>query len=223
MDEKELQLYKEEELHLLKSIEKALSNTRVNFSNRGDYQAGLVYQPLDLVKFGPNYYICVERTDANPLQLKDWQNLNEVMTPKQGPQGERGPMGDQGPKGFVGDRGDTGKQGIEGPKGDKGEAGPQGPQGSQGKPGPKGPKGETGDHGKSSFDLWKEQGNKGSVTDYLNSLRVVNGSRGGGTPITVVHGTNAGYKRPGISIPVMWIGSVEPTNALDNDLWVDTV
>ena len=38
----------------------------------------------------------------------------------------------------------------------------------------------------------------------------------------VVHGATAGTARPfGFSV-VMWIGSVEPDNAINNDVWVDT-
>lgn len=40
--------------------------------------------------------------------------------------------------------------------------------------------------------------------------------------ITVNHGATAGTTRPSVSGPVMWIGSVEPTNASNGDVWVDT-
>lgn len=38
----------------------------------------------------------------------------------------------------------------------------------------------------------------------------------------VVHGSVAGTARPAGYAVVTWIGSVEPTNALDNDIWNDT-
>lgn len=39
---------------------------------------------------------------------------------------------------------------------------------------------------------------------------------------TVTHGTNASYARPSVSVAVIWIGSVQPTNAIDGDVWLDT-
>jgi len=38
----------------------------------------------------------------------------------------------------------------------------------------------------------------------------------------VVHGATAGTARPTDYTVVTWIGSVEPTNATTNDIWVDT-
>lgn len=38
----------------------------------------------------------------------------------------------------------------------------------------------------------------------------------------IVHGSTAGTTRPVGFDVVMWIGSVEPTNAVNNDVWVDT-
>lgn len=38
----------------------------------------------------------------------------------------------------------------------------------------------------------------------------------------VVHGSNASTARPSGFASVEWIGSVEPTNATNNDTWVDT-
>lgn len=42
-------------------------------------------------------------------------------------------------------------------------------------------------------------------------------SGGGGI---VYHGSNASQARPDVEYPVMWVGSVEPTNALDGDVWL---
>jgi len=39
---------------------------------------------------------------------------------------------------------------------------------------------------------------------------------------TVTHGTNASYARPPVSVAVIWIGSVQPTNAVNGDVWMDT-
>lgn len=39
---------------------------------------------------------------------------------------------------------------------------------------------------------------------------------------TVTHGTNPSYVRPPVTVAVIWIGSVQPTNAIDGDVWLDT-
>ena len=117
-----------------------------------------------------------------------------------GPQGERGPQGEMGEPGPKGDKGDQGLQGEPGPRGDQGERGPKGETGSQGARGekgdrgdvgPQGPRGETGDRGlqgekgrdgvngrdgingqdgKSAYELWKAQGNEGSLEDFFNAI-----------------------------------------------------
>lgn len=38
----------------------------------------------------------------------------------------------------------------------------------------------------------------------------------------VVHGATASTARPAGATYVEWVGSVEPTNAVDNDTWIDT-
>lgn len=38
----------------------------------------------------------------------------------------------------------------------------------------------------------------------------------------VNHGSTAGTVRPSGYTSVEWLGSVEPTNAIDGDTWVDT-
>lgn len=114
-----------------------------------------------------------------------------------GPQGERGPQGEMGEPGSKGDKGDQGIQGEPGPRGDQGERGPKGETGSQGARGekgdrgdvgPQGPRGEQGDRGlqgekgqdgingangqdgKSAYELWKAQGNEGSLEDFFNAI-----------------------------------------------------
>lgn len=42
-----------------------------------------------------------------------------------------------------------------------------------------------------------------------------------GTVTYVVHGSTAGTARPTTSGIVIWIGTVEPTNAVNNDFWSD--
>ena len=39
----------------------------------------------------------------------------------------------------------------------------------------------------------------------------------------VVHGATASTVRPSIYTVVTWIGSIEPTNAINNDIWYSTV
>lgn len=123
-------------------------------------------------------------------------------TGPQGPQGPKGDTGPQGPKGLdgaaaaKGDKGDTGEAGPKGDKGDTGEVGPQGPQGPKGdtgeagpkgdtgEVGPQGPKGDTGEDGvdgvdgKSAYQIWLDNGNAGSVNDFLESLKGPKGDKG---------------------------------------------
>lgn len=40
-----------------------------------------------------------------------------------------------------------------------------------------------------------------------------------GVMVVVNHGSNASTARPSYAAAVYWIGTVEPTNALDDDLW----
>lgn len=109
----------------------------------------------------------------------------------QGPKGDPGPQGEPGPKG---DKGDTGAQGEPGPKGDKGDTGLQGPKGdpgSQGEPGPKGekgdtglqgPKGDKGDPGSSAYQLAQDSGFKGTLNEWLQSLKGPKGDPGAEGP-----------------------------------------
>lgn len=43
-----------------------------------------------------------------------------------------------------------------------------------------------------------------------------------GAIIVVNHGSTAGTARPDVDGIVEWIGSVEPTNAINNDIWIET-
>lgn len=110
---------------------------------------------------------------------------------EQGIQGEKGEDGDSayviwlkaGNRGTEEDFLDSlkGTKGDKGDKGDTGEQGPQGIQGLQGVQGAKGDKGddgENGENGKSAYDLWLEQGNIGSLEDFLASLKGETGAKG---------------------------------------------
>lgn len=95
-----------------------------------------------------------------------------------GDTGEAGPKGDTGP---AGPKGDTGEAGPKGDKGDTGEAGPQGPKGDTGEAGPKGDTGEDGVDGvdgKSAYQIWLDNGNTGSINDFLESLKGPKGDKG---------------------------------------------
>ena len=108
-------------------------------------------------------------------------------TGEAGPKGDTGPAGPKGDTGEAGPKGDTGEAG---PKGDTGEAGPQGPQGPQGEAGPKGETGAPGVpgkpgedgvdgvDGKSAYQIWLDNGNAGSVNDFLESLKGPKGDKG---------------------------------------------
>lgn len=63
----------------------------------------------------------------------------------------------------------------------QGEVGPEGPQGPIGPEGPQGPKGDTGDSGNdglSAYQVWLDQGNTGSQSDFLSSLVGAQGPQG---------------------------------------------
>lgn len=102
----------------------------------------------------------------------------------QGPPGHDGLSikGDKGDKGDPGEKGDKGEPGqsIKGDKGDPGKDGSdgntiQGPPGKDGKSikGPKGDKGERGlpgEDGKSAYQIWLDEGNKGDLEDFMLDL-----------------------------------------------------
>ena len=70
----------------------------------------------------------------------------------QGAEGAQGPIGDMGPQGPQGNTGPQGLQGIQGIQGEQGE------QGEQGNTGPQGP---------SMYEEWLNQGNTGTIDEYL--------------------------------------------------------
>jgi hypothetical protein len=93
-----------------------------------------------------------------------------------------------------------GPQGEAGPAGAQGEVGPAGLQGLQGIQGDAGPQGLQG-----------EVGPAGADAD-LSQLMVV-----------VAHGADNTVARPAVAGAVCWIGTVEPLNAIDGDLYSGTV
>jgi hypothetical protein len=65
--------------------------------------------------------------------------------------------------------------------------------------GPQGPAGATG-----------PQGETGPAPDISTIVQVVN------------HGSTASTARPSGALVVYWVGSIQPTNAANGDLWYDT-
>lgn len=86
--------------------------------------------------------------------------------------GEKGDTGERGLQGIQGEKGDKGSTGAKGSKGDTGERGLQGVQGE------KGDRGEVGADGKSAYQIWLEQGNSGTESDFFNSLKGAKGDKG---------------------------------------------
>ena len=81
-----------------------------------------------------------------------------------------------GPQGPKGDKGEAGKDGAQGPKGDKGDPGAPGKDGAQG------PKGDKGDPGDSAYQLAQSIGFKGTLNDWLASLKGADGPQGPAGP-----------------------------------------
>lgn len=93
---------------------------------------------------------------SDPTLLDD-MTLDFVGTPIQGPQGEQGPKGDDGTNGT------DGRDGVDGTNGTNGSNGLDG---------------KTGAPGLSAYQLWLNQGNQGTVQDYLNSNKGAAGADG---------------------------------------------
>jgi hypothetical protein len=137
-----------------------------------------------------------------------------------GPQGERGLQGETGAASTVpGPTGPTGPQGVQGERGETGPTGaastvpgPTGPTGPQGVQGERGERGETGPTGAASTvpGPTGPTGATGPAPDVSTIVQVVN------------HGATASTARPAGALVVYWVGSVQPTNALNSDLWYDT-
>lgn len=141
--------------------------------------------------------------NRGPIGPKGDQGPQGEQGPRgdQGVQGIPGPQGPVGPKGDKGEKGDPGQIGPEGPQGlspytlavkrgfkgtedewleslkggPKGDPGPKGEKGDKGETGPVGPKG---DDGKSAYQVWLDQGNKGTKDDFLASLKGPKGDQG---------------------------------------------
>lgn len=123
-----------------------------------------------------------------------------------GPQGPKGATGPQGPAGERGLQGISGVNGADAPKitnvdlnkdqtqlvftfsdgksletnfeSPKAIPGPAGPKGDKGDPGAQGPKGDKGDPGESAYQLAQSTGFKGTLNDWLASLKGAKGDKG---------------------------------------------
>lgn len=80
----------------------------------------------------------------------------------------KGPKGDQGVQGV---QGEQGIQGIQGPKGEDGKDGAPGAQGKIGPQGERGLDGARGEDGLSAYQIWLNQGNVGTESDFINYLK----------------------------------------------------
>ena len=77
----------------------------------------------------------IEGSQGQILSLGADGKLTYIDKPadgQQGPQGEKGDVGQQGPQGAKGEKGDVGQQGPQGAKGEKGEQGTAGAKGDTG-------------------------------------------------------------------------------------------
>ncbi len=87
-------------------------------------------------------------------------------------------------------------------------------------------KGEKGDRGYSFVGLVPA----GDGTSVVGLIETAQGVVPAGDPIpislaynsTVTHATVASTPRPPVSVAVIWIGSAQPSNAIDGDVWLDT-
>lgn len=72
-----------------------------------------------------------------------------------------------------------------------------------------------------AYDAAVAGGYAGTKQEWLELIHVDTPSPGE-TMGCVVHGSSSGTARPSGFAAVTWIGSVEPTNAANDDVWIDT-
>ena len=172
--------------------------------------------------------------DLQTLFAEDWNALQTIIDDLQDPESSNQIIvGTGAPSGGTGEDGDlyindangdvykkvTGAWGsalfnITGPAGADGEDGAPGADGEDGAPGADGEDGE----GVATGGTVGQMLQKDSSTDFDTSWfdapnKMIQ---------TVVHAGTAGTARPTWGGVIMWIGSVEPTNSVNDDLWVDT-
>lgn len=78
------------------------------------------------------------------------------------------------------------------------------------------------DTGTGTTDLWSANKINSELGDKADSADLDDKADESDVSATVIHGSTAGTSRPSGFASVMWIGSVEPTNAENDDIWVDT-
>lgn len=128
-----------------------------------------------------------------PLEIE--VELDLVGTPVQGPAGPRGPAGPAGTNGT------DGVDGINGINGLDGRDGANGVDGRDGVDGHDGIDGDDGLDGKSAYELWLEQGNSGTVMDFLAALVGEQGEQGPEGPASTVPGPKGDAGTQGIQGP----------------------
>jgi len=62
---------------------------------------------------------------------------------------------------------------------------------------------------------------KNAIYDKIETVGTASAISSAGGLIFVNHGGTAGTSRPSVSGAVIWIGTVEPTNASNGDIWID--
>ena len=144
-----------------------ITNHYVSGDGTVSYPVGLTFEPSDLMTNTSSWKPTVDSSGNLSWTLTDNTDAPATVNIKgeTGPQGEQGP---QGPAGADGAQGPQGVPGIEGPQGIQGERGPAGPQGPQGE---QGPSGQDGAPGKSAYEIAVEDGFKGNIQEWLESLK----------------------------------------------------
>lgn len=128
----------------------------INATSTLNWDAGITYQPGDVVASGRNLYVATAKNLDSKPPSPSWALLPLGATGEQGPpgpagppgpEGARGPAGPEGPAGPAGPQGEQGAVGLTGDRGPIGETGARGPQGETGARGPAGPAGPEGPQG----------------------------------------------------------------------------
>lgn len=84
--------------------------------------------------------------------------------------------------------------------------------------------GDSDDISEGATNLYMSASEKSKLSGIESNADVTDASNvsSSGGAIYVSHGATAGTTRPSVSGIVIWIGSAEPTNAVNGDVWLDT-
>lgn len=222
---------KDETANTFKKVAEKLSEL-----NATRWLAGKDY-PQDSMGHTGDFYINTLSSEFFYKSKNGWEAKGSFK----GQPGEKGVDGADGEPGFSAyelwlQNGNSGTvqqffKSLEGKPGVKGERG----EAIRGEKGDKGEKGEPGEDGRevllrtsATHIQWKYEGeDKWKNLIALDQLKGREGKTfiGGGAaqqiPQIVNHAGVSNVARPAIASPVLWIGTVEPVNAKDSDLWVE--